>query len=226
MKIVFEDKYFQIINKDPGILSTEVSPLICHRLDKDTSGLLVIAKNKKAKDVMQSLFKKRKIEKKYLALVLGRISKEKGRIEGYIVRHKKKGNKRRLIQAPIFGIKEKHKRLAISEYKIKNEYKIDLFKNQSQLALNILTFVKIKILTGRTHQIRVQFSSLHHPVIGDLLYGGKLMKKISKHLKLKRQFLHAYKLKFIHPFTKEKIKIKIPLSQDLNKVLRKLKNRR
>lgn len=222
MKTIFEDKYYKIIDKKAGILSTDISPLICHRLDRDTSGLLIIAKGGRAKEKMQALFKKRRIKKKYLSLVSGRFETKKGRVEGYIVRHKKNRNKRRFIQAPIFGVKEKHKRLAVSTYKVKKEYKINLFKNQSQLSLNILTLLKITLSTGRTHQIRVQFSSIHHPVAGDLLYGGKLMKKINKHLHLKRQFLHAHKLRFIHPYAKKEIKIKSPLPRDLYGLLQKL----
>ncbi|TSC91849.1 MAG: 23S rRNA pseudouridine synthase [Candidatus Berkelbacteria bacterium Licking1014_96] len=221
MKIIFEDEYLQVINKPTGIISTGISSLICHRLDRDTSGLLIIAKNEKVKQAIQAQFKARRVKKEYLALVSG-IAPEKGRIEGYIVRHKKKGEKRRFIQALDFSVKEKHKRLAISEYQLIKKFKKELFKNPSQEDLNYFSLVKVRIFTGRTHQIRVQFASIHHPVIGDLLYGGKLMRKISNLLNIERQFLHAAKIEFIHPLNHKIIKLRSELPADLKEVLKKL----
>lgn len=223
MRIIYEDDYLKVIDKLAGIISSDISPLICHRLDEGTSGLLIIAKNEAVKDAIQAQFKARKVKKTYLALVSGIIPDQEGRLVGYIVRHKKKGFKRRFIRALEFSVKERHKRLALSRYKVLRKYEKELFKNQSQKDLNYFSLVKIRIYTGRTHQIRSQFASIHHPIIGDLLYGGKLMREINKKLNINRQFLHAYSLEFKHPKTKEIIKLKSDLPRDLSLVLAGLK---
>lgn len=222
IKIIFEDNYLKVIDKPAGIVSSKISPLICHRLDRDTSGLLIIAKNERVKERIQAQFKAHKVKKEYLALVLGALPQEKGGLEGYIVRHKKKESKRRFIQALDFSVKEKHKRLAVSKYQLIKKYFKELFKNPSQKDLNNFSLVKIRIFTGRTHQIRAQFGSIHHPVVGDKLYGGKLMQKINAGLGIKRQFLHAYKIEFRHPDTKKIIKLRSELPADLKEVLKKL----
>ena len=224
MKIIFEDKYFKVVNKPAGIISSDISPLICHRLDRGTSGLLIVAKSDEIKEAIQAQFKARKIKKEYKALVLGALLQEKVRIEGYVVRHQKKEGKRRFIQALGFSVKEKHKRLAISKYQVINKFKKELFKNPSQKDLNYFSLVKVRIYTGRTHQIRAQFASIHHPIVGDLLYGGKLMRQINQKLNLNRQFLHAYKLEFKHPITKKPIKLKSELPVDLKNVMMGLNN--
>jgi 23S rRNA pseudouridine1911/1915/1917 synthase len=186
MKIIFEDEYLSVVNKPAGVISTDISPLICHRLDEGTSGLLIIAKNEGVKQAVQRQFKAREIKKGYLALVSGMVSEKEGRLVGYIVRHKKQGFKRRFIRALEFSVKEKHKRFAISEYQVKKKYFKELFNNSSQKSLNYMTYLQVQTFTGRTHQIRAQFAEIHHPVIGDLLYGGKLMRKINTTLKLKK----------------------------------------
>ena len=104
MDVVFEDNHLKVIDKPAGIISADISPLICHRLDRETSGLLIIAKNERVKKVIQAQFKARRVKKEYLALVLG-FTQEKGRIDGYIVRHKKQGEKRRFIQALYFSVR-------------------------------------------------------------------------------------------------------------------------
>lgn len=222
MKTIFEDNYLKIINKPAGVISTAISPLICHRLDRDTSGLLIIAKSQKIKRAIQEQFKARRVKKTYLGLFLGRIIPPKGEIKGYIVRHKKDPNKRRFVRALASGVKEAHKRESISKYKVLKYFGKEIFKNKSQKDLNKMTLGEIKIKTGRTHQIRVQFASLHHPTIGDEMYGGKIMKKIKEALNIKRQFLHAYKLKFRHPMTGEKIKVKSELPDDLENIINSL----
>jgi len=223
MKIIFEDKYLKVIDKPAGVVSAEISPLICHRLDQGTSGLLIIAKSQKVKKAIQGQFRRRRIKKSYFALVTGIIDEKKGRIEGYIVRHKKKGFKRRFIRALEFSVKERHKRLAISKFHIKKKYFKELFKSDSQKSLNYMTYLEIQIFTGRTHQIRVQMAEIHHPVIGDLLYGGKLMRKINNALNIKRQFLHAVKIEFKHPKTNKIIRLESELADDLKNVIKQLK---
>ncbi|MBU2595475.1 RluA family pseudouridine synthase [Patescibacteria group bacterium] len=222
MQTIFEDNYLKVIDKPAGVISTSISSLICHRLDRETSGLLIVAKNSEIKREIQRQFKARQVKKVYLALVSGIIPAERGRIEGYIVRHKKKGEKRRFIRALEFSVKEKHKRIAISEYEVKKIYQKEVFKNPSQKDLNYFSLVKVRIYTGRTHQVRAQFASIHHPIIGDLLYGGKLMRRINKDLGLKRQFLHAYKIEFRHPIAGKIIKLRSELPEDLKRVLKKL----
>lgn len=218
MDEIFEDNYLKVITKPAGVISTQISPLICHRLDRETSGLLIMAKSERVKQAIQAQFKARRVKKEYLALVSG-IIPEKGRIEGYIVRHKKKESKRRFIRALNFSVKEKHKKFALSEYQSIKKYQKELFRNPSQKNLNYFSLVKIRIYTGRTHQIRAQFASLHHPVVGDKLYGGKLMRKINEFLSFDRQFLHAYKLEFEHPITGKVVKLRSELPADLKKVL-------
>ena len=214
MKTIFEDDYLKVIDKPAGVISTSISPLICHRLDEGTSGLLIVAKNKRVRQAIQRQFKAHQVKKGYLTLVSGILSQEKGRLVGYIVRHKKKGFKRRFIQALEFSVKEKHKRLAVSSYQIKKKYFKELFNNQRQKSLNYLTLIKVRIFTGRTHQIRAQFAQIHHPVIGDLLYGGKLMRQINALLNLDRQFLHAAQIEFRHPINHKIVKLRSKLPED------------
>lgn len=223
MKIIYEDDYLKVINKPAGVVSALISPLICHRLDQGTSGLLIIAKSQNIKQTIQDQFRHRRIKKEYLTLVSGIISPEKGRIEGYIVRHKKKGFKRRFVRAPEFAVPEEHKRLAISEYKTIKKFEKELFKSASQKSLNYMTYMNVQIFTGRTHQIRAQMAVIHHPIIGDLLYGGKLMRQINQKLDISRQFLHAHQLEFKHPVTGKTIKLESKLPHDLRRVIESLK---
>ncbi|MCX6811503.1 MAG: hypothetical protein NT039_02325 [Candidatus Berkelbacteria bacterium] len=139
------------------------------------------------------------------------------------MRHKKKGFKRRFIRALDFSVRQKHRRLAVSEYQIKKKYFKELFKSPSQKSLNYMTYLKIQIFTGRTHQIRAQLAEIHHPVIGDLLYGGKLMRKINDSLNISRQFLHAAEIEFEHPNTNKIIKLESELPDDLKNVIKQLK---
>jgi 23S rRNA pseudouridine1911/1915/1917 synthase len=222
MKIVYQDDYLRVIDKPAEIISTRISPLICHRLDEGTSGLLIIAKNERVREAIQRQFKARQVKKEYLTLVSGLVLEEKGRLVGYIVRHKKKGFKRRFVRVLEFSVKEKHKRLAISAFQVKKKFSKEMFKNQSQKSLNYLTLLSVQIFTGRTHQIRAQFAEIHHPIIGDLLYGGKLMRKINDSLNIHRQFLHAARIKFIHPMTHKILRLESKLPDNLRGVLNKL----
>lgn len=223
IKTIFEDDYLKVINKPAGVISTSISSLICHRLDEGTSGLLIIAKDEGVKKAIQRQFKARQVKKVYLTLVSGIVSEERGRLVGYIVRHKKKGFKRRFIRALEFSVEERHKRLAVSEYQVKKKYFKELFNNSSQKSLNYMTYLSIQIFTGRTHQIRAQMAEIHHPVIGDLLYGGRLMRKINDSLNISRQFLHAAEIEFKHPITNKIIKLESELPEDLRGVIKQLK---
>lgn len=230
-EIKFETEHYCVLDKRSGILSTEVSEYIVHRLDRDTSGLLLVAKGEKEKKRLQEIFKKRKVLKVYTALVVGGFKEKEGLIEGYVVRDRKDHRKRRFVKAMGERVKEKHKRLAISKYRIVKNYRCEIFKGRTpnhagfgvEDEFNRFSLLQIKILTGRTHQIRVQMAHLHHPVVGDKLYGGKKMKEINKFLDLKRQFLHASELSFFDPWEKKKVEIFSSLPDDLSQILIKLK---
>lgn len=154
----------------------KLRPGIVHRLDKDTSGLMIVAKNDKSHQALINSFKKREIQKEYLALTYGHIKPPRGKIEKPIGRHPKIRNK----MATLTIGKE-----AITEYEV-----IKYFKRAS--------LVLAKPITGRTHQLRVHFSSLGHPILGDPLYGGQ-----KRDLpKAPRLMLHAAKISFFHPSKK------------------------
>lgn len=150
-------------------------PGIVHRLDKDTSGVLVVAKNLESRSALKAMFKEQNLEKTYLAIVLGDIEAKSGRIEGAIGRHPTQRKKMAVVR--------EGGKYALTTYRV-------LECSQG------CSFVEVKILTGRTHQIRVHFSSLNHPVLGDSLYGGN--PKWSPY-PAPRQMLHAWKLDFPHP---------------------------
>jgi len=138
----------------------EIRPGIAHRLDKDTTGLLIVAKNQKTFLKLKEKFKKRKIQKIYLAWVWGELKQKQSILKNYLIRNKKYALKMAIAKTKI--IKSK---LAILEYKT-----LKIIDNQSQ--------VRIKLKTGRTHQIRIQFKNLGHPVVNDRLYGFRKQKII------------------------------------------------
>ncbi len=162
--------------KDLSGINGELRPGIVHRLDKDTSGLLMAAKNDKAHRHLAAQIKDHTINRQYVALVHGVISEKLGKIEAPIGRSK--------IDRKKMAV-DKDGKIAISEYQV-----LDRYRNYS--------LVKVKLLTGRTHQIRVHFAYINHPVVGDPLYGPA-----KKHFGLECQALHACVLGFIHPSTGE-----------------------
>ncbi len=169
-------------------------PGIVHRLDKDTSGLLLVAKNDRAHRELQRQFKEREIEKRYLALVEGHVHPRLGRIEVPIARDKR----HRKRMAP-----SKEGKAALTEYKVLGYY-------------GDYTLLEAKPLTGRTHQIRVHFAYIGHPLAGDTVYGRR--KQRLKPL-LRRHFLHAHYLRFRHPRTGAPMEFTSPLPPDLQAVL-------
>jgi 23S rRNA pseudouridine1911/1915/1917 synthase len=236
LKIVYEDEYLLVIDKDAGVvvhpaehgkfmgkslvnavlahvgdglkgIGGVLRPGIVHRLDKDTSGLIVVAKTDLTHQGLIELFKTRKITKKYQALVWGNISQDEGRIEGAIGRNQ--FNRKKMA---LNGI---NARDAVTEFKVLNRYKNDF---------GSFSLVDIRLLTGRTHQIRVHFQSIMHALIGDKTYGNsKINLVFEKKFALNRQFLHAYALSFIHPITQKKVDLNVGLPNDLQKVLDGLK---
>jgi 23S rRNA pseudouridine1911/1915/1917 synthase len=154
---------------------------IAHRLDKDTSGILLVAKNSKTLKFLQKQFKEGEVEKKYLALVTGNIKTEGGRIETLIGRSPKDRKKQKVYLANEPGSEGKRK--AITEYKV-----LEKFKNY--------TLIEALPKTGRKHQIRVHLAHLSHPIVGDKMYGFKNQPLPEG---LKRQFLHASYLRIELP---------------------------
>jgi len=183
---------------DPSTSSGQVNlrPGIVHRLDKDTSGLMVVAKNNSAFKCLKKQFQQRKVVKKYLALVVGKVKDKKGTITKAISRDKKNNKKRSAL------LDEKSKN-AWTEYKILKNFKD-------------YTILEVSPKTGRTHQIRVHLTSIGHPLAGDKQYK---FKRQPCPVNLKRQFLHAYYLKFQLPDGKI-IEFKSELPKDLSAVLK------
>ena len=201
---------------------------IVHRLDKDTSGILLIAKNEAVFEKMTLMFKERKIHKKYLALVHGE-TENAGMLNFKIARHDKKG--KFIVTGGVGGIDDVGGKDALTEYKLIsrfcfNEESLNDFlrKNFDRLKekynLKNYSLVEIVLHTGRTHQIRVHFSHIHHPVAGDKLYGWRKTVKFEK-LWCQRQFLHAAEISFVHPVTEKEIRLRSELPKDLSEILNK-----
>jgi 23S rRNA pseudouridine1911/1915/1917 synthase len=193
----------------------ELRPGIVHRLDRATSGLMVVAKNDETHRQLAKQFSEREVHKTYIALVHGWPKRERGTIQSAISRHTQK---RTRMTTRGFGGRD-----AVTHYLVKR--KID--SPYGKFAL-----LEVKIETGRTHQIRVHMSSLGHPVVGDSLYGapGELRSQSNKRraagmpaaLALARNFLHSGALEFVHPRTKGLLKFSRPLPAELERLLESL----
>lgn len=182
--------------KELSDINGEIRPGIVHRLDKDTSGVMVVAKNNDAHQNLALQIKKYSINREYMALVHGVIKENLGTIDAPIGRSKVDRKKMAVVADG---------RHAVSNYQV-----IERFNNY--------TLVKVKLLTGRTHQIRVHFSYINHSVVGDPLYGsGK------KHFNLDSQALHAYLLGFVHPRTGEYMEFQSPIPEYMENILKKLR---
>jgi len=182
-------------------------PGIVHRLDKDTSGAIVIAKNDFAHAKLAEAFQSRSIQKTYLALVQGKLIGAKGRIELAIARDPK--HRMRMTARPA------------DKFAKARAARTDWLKLQE---FGPTTLVEVQLHTGRTHQIRVHFSALKHPVVGDTLYGAAthLIVDRVKLPTLERQFLHAARLSFVHPRTEKQITVTATLAPELKLYLEKL----
>jgi len=229
LDVVYEDDELIVVNKPAGIvvhpaagvtsgtlanalafhfqqLSTSagmVRPGIVHRLDKGTSGLMVVAKTESAHEDLADQFRDREVFKSYVALVHGQVEKRTGLIDQPIARDR--GNRTRM--AVVRG-----GRPAISIYRVRKRFAR-------------FTLLNVELKTGRTHQIRVHLAWLKHPVVGDEAYGSGRDKTVPDHklrseiAKLGRQFLHAEQLGFRHPRTKEDLRFTSPLPSELQAVL-------
>jgi len=188
---------------------------IVHRLDKDTSGLLVIAKTPEAFAELQRQFKEREVKKGYLALVHGRVEPPSGVIEKPIGRNPKDPRKFAVVE----GGKE-----AVTEYRVVGVGPRTHLLGGSTLRSTPTTLLELKPRTGRTHQIRVHLKSLGHPVVGDKLYASRRQIREDKKF-CPRQFLHAYRLGFSHPRTGEWLTFEVGLPEDLKDVLARLNSK-
>lgn len=174
-------------------------PGIVHRLDKETSGVLLVAKTNKAHRKLQAQFAQRSISKIYWALVQGRIEFEEGHIDKSIGQDPKIRQKKAVSEEP-------RAREALTRYRVLKRYKH-------------ATLLEVKIVTGRTHQIRVHMQHLGHPVLGDALYGPPSAAKE------KRLALHAKKIEFLHPETDKITGFESPLPNDFEAMLREAENK-
>ena len=222
IEIVYEDKYLLIVNKKSGMvvhpskgheqntlvnallykvgdlsgINGEIRPGIVHRLDKDTSGLIIIAKDDKTHNLLTEMFKNKEIKKIYYAIVKGSMNKQSGTLISNIGRDEKDRKK--------MSVKKDGGKEAITNFDI-----VD--KNEKY------SLVRLNLKTGRTHQIRVHLSHFFFPIIGDSVYGRKD--------EFPRQMLHAYELSFIHPITKKSINVIGEFHKDFNDALNKTKLR-
>jgi len=240
LDILYEDTDLMVINKPPGLVvhpghgnytGTLVNAIahhlkdnpqfdvkdprlgLVHRIDKDTSGLLVIAKNPDAKTNLGLQFFKKTTKRQYVTLVWGNLKEEKGRIEGNIGRHLKDK-----LQMTVFPNGE-HGKPAVTHYQVLERF-------------GFVTLVECQLETGRTHQIRVHMKYMGHPVFNDIRYGGNEILKGTTHTKYKqfvyncfdicpRQALHARTLGFIHPHTKDEIFFESEIPPDMASLIQK-----
>jgi 23S rRNA pseudouridine1911/1915/1917 synthase len=182
-------------------------PGIVHRIDKETSGILLVAKNDFAHARLAEAFRDRKIQKTYTALLQGLLANDHGRIDLPIARDPVRRN--RMTARPSASLRKT--REALTDWRV-------------LARIDSTTLVEVQIHTGRTHQIRVHFSSLHHPVVGDTLYGAAPQLQIGSAWlpSLGRNFLHAAKLGFPHPRSGQPIHLTAPLPPELRSYLAKL----
>jgi 23S rRNA pseudouridine1911/1915/1917 synthase len=214
LEIVFEDEHLLVVDKGPGLvvhparghredtLAQLLAPLaaggeperagIVHRLDRDTSGLLVVSRSQEAHRRLQAALASRKIEREYLALVEGRPPARTGTIEAPIGRDPRIRTRMAVGGA---GAREARTHFALER------------------ALSGTSLLRLRLETGRTHQIRVHLQAIGYPVAGDPEYGTPGL------LGLERQFLHATRLAFDHPITGERVEVSSPLPEDLEQAL-------
>lgn len=230
LKVVYEDQALLVVDKPAGMVvhpapghpaGTLVNALlahcpelaargderpgIVHRLDRDTSGLILVAKSEKVRRALQRQFQDRQVHKVYLALLDGHLQPAWGRIEAPLGRDPQ----HRQRVAVLAGGRE-----AVTEYHV-----LQQFSQQMGPAAGDYTLVEVEPRTGRTHQIRVHFASIGHPVVGDTVYGRRRSR-----LPVPRQFLHARRLGFKHPVTGQRLELEAALPADLASVLDLLRN--
>ena len=235
LEIIYEDEYLVVINKQPGLVvhpapgnwdgtlvngllhhfpeigctEEDYRPGIVHRLDRDTSGVMVVAKDHKTLLSLAQSFHDRHVKKEYLALVHGRLSADSGVIDAPIGRHSV-DRKKMSVQSP----RGKH---ALTHYRVEKRF-------------GLSTLVRCDIKTGRTHQIRVHCLSMGHPVVGDAVYQLPRKTRVTQILETERkilgeterQMLHAFSLEISHPATGEPLIFKAPVPEDMATLIEKL----
>ena len=236
IQIVYEDDEVIVVNKPAGMvvhpaagnssgtlanaltfhfgqLSTTAGPArpgIVHRLDKGTSGLLVVAKTEPAHENLANQFRAREVFKSYIALVHGQLARERGEIDQPIARDPRNRTRMAIVRGG---------RPALSVYRTRE-------------AFERFTSLDVELKTGRTHQIRVHLAWIKHPVVGDEVYGGGRDKTVSHPqirgalAKLNRQFLHAHELGFHHPRTSQELRFTAPLPSELLHVLELIRQKK
>jgi 23S rRNA pseudouridine1911/1915/1917 synthase len=258
LDVIFEDKHFAVVNKPAGMMvhagagetedarnsntlvnallfrfkalsatGGDLRPGIVHRLDKDTSGLIIVAKNDAAHAALAELFSTRQISKTYVALVQGAVERQKGTITAALSRDPVR--RTRMSTRPADNA-----RSAVSHYEVVRRLDTRFGK---------FTLVRVRIETGRTHQIRVHMASIGHPVVGDTVYGAssQLTDQVAaqaapsrsarrnsqpERLKLNRNFLHAAQLAFTHPITGKPLELEAPLPSELESFLVRIEQSR
>ena len=216
LDIVYEDDDIMAVHKRSGIVvhpsyghpsgtmlnalmyhsKGKFNPYLVHRLDKDTSGVIIFAKNEKAKISISKQLQKRTVKKIYYAAVKGTIVENKGRIEAPLGRS--------LQNRKLMSVHPAAKKMAITEFKViarKGDY----------------TLLEVRIITGRTHQIRSHMKYINHPVIGDKDYGGP---ETIEGKTYERQMLHAYSIAFTHPKTCKTVEFTAPLPADMKEIFK------
>ena len=240
LSILYQDSDILVLNKQPGLvvhpapghssgtlvnallyhcpdlegIGGAIRPGIVHRLDKDTSGTLVVAKNAKALEGLAQQFKERSVSKKYLALVHGEFANDTGTIDLPIGRHP--------VHRKQMSTTTRKGREAVTMWKVLKQFQY-------------ITFLELTLQTGRTHQIRVHCAAIDHPIIGDPIYrSGRLFKNLMEKASrlptgiidplksIDRQMLHAWQLEFRHPRTNEPMSFESPMPADMRELLEKL----
>jgi 23S rRNA pseudouridine1911/1915/1917 synthase len=229
LDVLFEDKSLLVLNKPTGLvvhpgagheehtlvnallhhchgslsgIGGVARPGIVHRLDKDTSGCLVVAKNDETHIALSAQFAGRQVEKIYHAIVCGELARDAGEIRAAITRHA--SHRKRMVAHD-----DEAGRAAHTSYRVLEK-------------LNAATYVEAQIHTGRTHQVRVHFQFLGHPLAGDTVYGARQNKQLTEltNYTAKRVMLHAHELSFVHPRTEEELTFAAPLPADFREALR------
>ena len=232
LDILFEDESLLVVNKPPGLVVHQAAgheehtlvnallhhcrgslsgiggvarPGIVHRLDKETSGCLVVAKNDETHLALAKQFEERTVEKLYDAIVLGILERDTGEIRASIARHPSHRKRMAVLESS-------NSRFAHTSYRVIER-------------LVHATHAEAEIHTGRTHQIRVHFQFIGHPVVGDATYGQKANKRFAESTgyTAPRVLLHARKLSFVHPRTGRKVKFTAPLPEDFKAAVKFLR---
>lgn len=221
LEFIYEDDYIALVNKPVDMLTHPapgkytgtlvnallyhckdslsgingvLRPGIVHRLDRDTTGLLLIAKNDLAHKHLAKQIRDRTVDKYYIAIVDGNIKEDQGVIEAPIGRHPVKREKMAIVEDG---------RYARTKWSVLERF-------------GQATLVEAKLITGRTHQLRVHFSSIKHPILGDPVYNSTKKSKFN----LSRQLLQAYKISFTHPVTEKRLTYQVEIDADIQKIMR------